>query len=163
MILHVRAARTYHYATRWSEMADLVAMALQKREYAAFFFADKQHTPETRDWWPDNMLLVGVNAATGYGGLVWYVSPARAELSGDAMSRHCWVSDNPHPPGFDPQVLADPGAPLHHDPRSTLPLAEIRAALEEFCRAGTGDRPGSIRWVRGEINGERLEDGQGPS
>ncbi|MER7735969.1 Imm1 family immunity protein [Streptomyces erythrochromogenes] len=39
---------------------------------------------------------------------------------------------------------------------STLPLAQIRAALEEFCRKGTGGRPECISWVKGEINGEIL-------
>ncbi|MET7749740.1 Imm1 family immunity protein [Micromonospora sp. NPDC005367] len=43
--------------------------------------------------------------------------------------------------------------------RSVLPLAQVRAAVEEFCRTGTGDRPECIRWVRGEINGERWAAG----
>ncbi|MGW2935724.1 Imm1 family immunity protein [Streptomyces sp. NPDC001156] len=42
-------------------------------------------------------------------------------------------------------------------PRSTLPVTQVHAALEEFCRTGAGDRPECIYWVRGEINGERLK------
>jgi hypothetical protein len=172
LILHVRIGPAYHYATEWSEMTGLVATVLSGQKPSipgigtdypvTFSFAERRHTADTRDWWPDNVLHVGVNSATGYGGLVWYVSPDRAARSGDETSRHCWVSDNPRPPGFDPQVLSDPGAPLCFDPRSTLPITDVRTALEEFCRAGTGDRPEHVRWVLGEINGERHDSSQWP-
>jgi hypothetical protein len=65
------------------------------------------------------------------------------------------VSDNPRPPDFDPRVVADPGYPLFHDPSSTLPLDQVRAALEEFCYSGVGDRPVSVQWIKGDINGRR--------
>ena len=122
----------------------------------AFSFAEQRRTAETRGSWPDNYLRVGVNSVTGYGGLVWYVSPKRAEASAREIDQFCWVSDNPTPPDFDPQVLSDPGSPLCYDKRSALPLSCMREALEEFCRIGTGDRPECISWVHGEINGERL-------
>ena len=77
-------------------------------------------------------------------------------LCEDVESQSCWVSDNPAPPDFDPRVLSDPGCPLWYDPRSTLPVARVRAALRELCRMGTGDRPECVQWVHGEINGERL-------
>ncbi|GAA4490662.1 hypothetical protein GCM10023191_023160 [Actinoallomurus oryzae] len=121
----------------------------------SFSFAGRARTADTKGWWPDNYLRVGVNSATGYGGLVWYVSPKRAQASGDEKSQWCWVSDNPTPPDFDPQVLSDPGSPLCYDRRSALPVPRVREALEEFCRTGTGDRPECINWLRGEINGER--------
>lgn len=168
MILNVRIGATYYYAETWPEMAELVAMVVQSQRISipgvgvgdpvAFSFAEQRRTAETRGSWPDNYLLVGVNSSTGYGGLVWYVSPKRAEVSGDEKSRWCWVSDNPTPPDFDPKVLSDPGCPCCYDRRSTLPIGRVREALEEFCRTGTGDRPECIDWVHGEISGERLAE-----
>ncbi|MCD0446640.1 hypothetical protein LO763_23770 [Glycomyces sp. A-F 0318] len=43
------------------------------------------------------------------------------------------------------------------DRAGTSPVQRVRAALEEHCRVGTGDRPRAVQRVRGEINGERLE------
>nr|WP_121175647.1 Imm1 family immunity protein [Streptomyces sp. 1114.5] len=57
---------------------------------------------------------------------------------------------------LDPRAVSDPGEPRFHDPRSCLPVPEVRAALEEFCRMGTGNRPECIRWVCGYMNGYRL-------
>lgn len=90
-------------------------------------------------------LQVSVNTATGYGALMWY-------WGGDDP---VWVSDNPEPPGFDPRVVSDSGYPLFHDPSSTLPIKQFREALEEFCYAGTGERPKSVRWVPSDICGRR--------
>jgi hypothetical protein len=167
MILHVQIGPTYHYATAWSETATLIARVLQGPpssipEPVTFSFADRRHTADTRGWWPDNLLQVGVNPATGYGGLIWHVSPDRAERSGTERDLYSWVTDNPQPPTTDPLVVSDAGAPRCYDPRSTLPLADIRTALEEFCRSGTGDRPESVRWVHGDLNGERLDDPRTP-
>ncbi|MEV0513813.1 Imm1 family immunity protein [Nonomuraea sp. NPDC050405] len=120
-------------------------------------FADGRHAPGTSTWWPDNFLQIAVNATTGYGGLIWFVSAERAEKAGDGISEYVWVSDNPCPPDFDLRVVSDPGIPMFHDIRSTLPVSLVRAALEEFCRTGTGDRPKCINWVRGETNGGRVE------
>ncbi|MGW2647851.1 Imm1 family immunity protein [Streptomyces sp. NPDC001393] len=169
LILNVRIGSTYHYAETWQEMSDLIEQVIREQQCVipgvgigdgvVFMFASERHAAQTRGWRPDNHLHVGVNSSTGYGGLVWYVSPKRADESGDEISQWCWVSDNPTPPEFDPQVLSDPGSPLCYDPRSTLPVTQVRAALEEFCRTGTGDRPECINWVRGEINGERLKLG----
>jgi hypothetical protein len=66
-----------------------------------------------------------------------------------------WVTDNPHPPHTDPKVVADPHGIWYHDPRSTLPIAEIRPAVEEFCRAGTAERPESVPWAKAYSTGER--------
>lgn len=71
---------------------------------------------------------------------------------------YVWVSDNPAPPDFDPRVVSDPCVPYFYHPRSTLPAAQIRAAVEEFCRTGTGERPERVHWVRGEANGNRLDE-----
>jgi hypothetical protein len=168
LILNVRIGSTYYYAHTWSERGKIIGLVLREQRVSirgvgvgdpvSFSFAEQRRTAETRGSWPDNYLRVGVNSITGYGGLVWYVSPKRAKDSGDEKDRFCWVSDNPNPPDFDPQVLSDPGSPLCYDRGSTLPISCIREALEEFCRTATGDRPECINWVHGEINGERLAE-----
>ncbi|MEU9079159.1 Imm1 family immunity protein [Kitasatospora sp. NPDC048538] len=56
------------------------------------------------------------------------------------------------------RVVFDPGDPRFHNPRSCLPVLEVRAALEEFCRMGTGNRPECIHWVRGYMNGYCLSE-----
>ena len=100
---------------------------------------------------PDNFLRVAVNEETGYGGLAWGVTDRHPIPSG------VWISDNPNPPEFDPRVISDPGCPVFYEPQSTLPLGLVRAALEEFCYLGTGARPVCVRWVRGNVNGRRLD------
>jgi hypothetical protein len=52
------------------------------------------------------------------------------------------------------------GGPLSFDPRCTLPGGRIRAAMEEFCRAATGERPDGVRWVHGGLSGARHDQGQ---
>ncbi|WP_369384102.1 Imm1 family immunity protein [Streptomyces sp. cg36] len=162
---------TYYYAETWEEKLglineimenmkseDLGAPGISAGESACLMFADRRHTADTFDWWPDNYLRVSVNAATGYGGLTWFVSAERADERKDEISQSVWVSDNPTPPDFDPRVVSDPGFPLFYDAQSTLPATQVRAALEEFCRAETGERPACINWVPGEMNGSRLTD-----
>lgn len=107
---------------------------------------------------PDNLLLVAVNNGTGFGALTWCVRethPAPRHLH-----EHIWISDNPDPPAFDPRVVAEPSEQAFHDRRSTLPVAKMLEAIEEFCRVGTGDRPESIGWVPGDLEGVR-SDGDG--
>lgn len=167
LILNVRIGGAYHHAETWPEMSSVIDLVLREQHVSipgvgigdpvSFSFAEYRRTAETRGLWPDNYLRIGVNSTTGYGGLVWYVSPKRAEASGEEKDQYCWVSDNPNPPNFDPQVLSDPGSPLCYDRRSTMPISCVREALEEFCRMATGDRPEFISWVRGEINGERID------
>lgn len=100
-------------------------------------------------------LRVAVNRNTGYGALIWFAAQG-FERSGGVYD-HVWISDNPEPPEFDPRVVSDPCYPLFHDPSSTLPLAQVRNALEEFCRMRTGRRPECIAWTKGEANGRRLD------
>lgn len=106
-------------------------------------------------------LRVAVNNATGYGGLVWSLNASDSRRGG--IYDHCWISDNPEPPKIDPRVVADPSLPSFHDRRSTLPIAWIGAAVEEFCRSGTGDRPEMIRWTLGDLNGRRHDLPQQPA
>jgi hypothetical protein len=68
-----------------------------------------------------------------------------------------WISNNPAPPVVDPGVIADPGLPRYHQPRSTLPVARVRAAVKEFCRTGTGHRPSRVDWAMGHLGGRRLD------
>ncbi|MFD8767103.1 Imm1 family immunity protein [Streptomyces mirabilis] len=168
MILNAVIHGRYHYAESWPEKARLVDEVMENMrserrdqpwispgEIATLMFADRRHSESVDDWWPDNTLQVAVNLESGYGGLVWFVTQERAMK--DEISEHIWVSDNPNPPDFDPRVVSDPGVPFFFDPRSALPIDRVRAALEEFCRHETGDRPECIRWVHGEMNGQRYE------
>ncbi|MFC1400943.1 MULTISPECIES: Imm1 family immunity protein [Streptacidiphilus] len=166
MILNAVIHGSYCYAESWPEKAALITEVMENLrferrdqqwvspgEVATFMFAARRHSELVRDWWPDNALQIAVNSETGYGGLVWYATQER--ISKDEISEYIWVSDNPNPPDFDPRVVSDSGVPYFFDPRSTLPIIRIRAALEEFCRLGTGNRPESIEWVHGEMNGQR--------
>ncbi|MEV7593013.1 Imm1 family immunity protein [Streptomyces sp. NPDC089922] len=169
MILNVQSGNVYRHAETFPEMVLLIDSVLREQRVSIsgvgagdndlFSFSETPHTIHATDWWPDNNLHVSVNLETRYGGMVWYVSPERADQSSNGVDEYVWVSSNPSPPSFDPMVLSDPGSPLCYARESTLPLAKIRAALEEFCRTGSGSRPESISWVKGEINGEILEEG----
>ncbi len=166
MILNAVIHGRYYHAESRSEKAEIVAEVMENLrserrdqarispgEVASLMFADGRHSESVRDWWPDNTLQVAVNSETGYGGLVWFATQER--VTKDGISEHIWVSDNSSPPDFDPRVVSDPGVPYFFDPISALPLDRVRAALEEFCRLGTGDRPECIEWVHGEMNGQR--------
>ncbi|MFG3294551.1 Imm1 family immunity protein [Streptomyces sp. NPDC048179] len=100
-------------------------------------------------------LRVAINPVHGYGALVWFVNDQFPRKRGVYDS--VWLSDNPDPVDFDPRVVSDPGYPLFHDPASTLPNSMIRAAVEEFCRTRSGERPECIDWIAGHVNGQRLD------
>ncbi|MFJ5123151.1 Imm1 family immunity protein [Kitasatospora sp. NPDC088548] len=160
--------RKWHYAETWPEMALLIDEAIKNLESesnspyyspgddARFMFSDRRYAGGTDA--PNNFLHVAVNSLTGFGALIWFVSDDHPVRGG--VFDHVWVSDNLNPPSFDPRVVSDPGEPRFHDPRSCLPISEVRAALEEFCRTGTGNRPECIYWVRGYMNGYRLPEGE---
>lgn len=169
MILNAIIHGKYEYAQSWPEMASLIDEVehrlrserldspwVSPGEVATFMFAGSRHSRSERGWWPDNALQVSVNSNTGFGGLIWYASQSRI-VEGE-ISEHIWVSDNPSPPDFDPRVVSDPSIPVFFSVRSVLPIARVRAALEEFCRVGTGNRPECIQWVHGELNGERHDE-----
>ncbi|WP_406177779.1 Imm1 family immunity protein [Streptomyces sp. NBC_00996] len=120
---------------------------------AWFSLASQRHSYEQRV--ADNHLRVAVNRQTGYGSLIWFVDGDSSRVG--EVCESVWISDNPQPPRFDPRVVSDPGYPLFHDPSSALPLEQVRAALEEFCRIGTGERPECISWAPGDANGQRLD------
>jgi Immunity protein Imm1 len=123
-------------------------------EHAQLVIARERRPDPYGEPWPDNWLAVTVNATTGYGGLTWCRPASTApQPTGDEIADYVWVIDNPSPPDFDPRVVSDPGVPYFYHPRSTLPVTLIRAALEEFCHTGTGDRPECVHWVHGHANG----------
>ncbi|GIM90889.1 Imm1 family immunity protein [Paractinoplanes toevensis] len=149
-VLNVSIEGDHYHPESWAETAELIDRIMRRQEnwFPGFGIGGSvalsvTAEPVTDSRLPDNYLQVGVNSFSGYGGLVW--------LGGGG----CWVSDNPEPPGFDPFVLSNSGGPLSFHPESTLPVARIRAAVEEFCRAATGERPSGVRWVPGGMSGER--------
>lgn len=95
MILHLRIGARYHYAETWPAIRDLITLGVDEQRFSlpgvgagdnvVFMFAERRHTATTRGWWPDNVLHVSVNSSSGYGGLVWYVSPQRAAQSPDEV------------------------------------------------------------------------------
>ncbi|MFJ4894991.1 Imm1 family immunity protein [Streptomyces sp. NPDC088788] len=105
----------------------------------------------------DSYLHVAVNARTGHGALKWMLTRGSTVAMDPSIADQVWLSDNPAPPSKDPNVIADPGFPLFHHPRSVLPVGRIRAAVEEYCRAGTGHRPTCTGWTPGQTSGRRLD------
>ena len=158
--MNVRLGKEWRYAGREEDVPGLVTEIMENLKYedksqrwlspgscADLCFA--RHRIERGDYLgeADKFLRVAVNRMAGYGGMLWF--------AGDDIQ--AWVSDNPNPPEFDPRVVADPWSPFFHDPSSTLPIDEFRAALEEYCYSGTGGRPTSVQWVRGDLIGRRVD------
>ncbi|MEU1798272.1 Imm1 family immunity protein [Streptomyces californicus] len=115
--------------------------------------ADRAYAPP-----PDNMLSIGVNFSTGYGGIIWYCDGnlsrrVSAELGHD-VAYYPWVSLNPNPPQVDPRVMSDLSCPTFFDRVSAVPLSLIRATVEEYFSAGTGFRPAKVKWAKGHYTGE---------
>ncbi|MFI9585828.1 Imm1 family immunity protein [Streptomyces sp. NPDC052236] len=107
---------------------------------------------------PDNVLSIGVDYSSGYGGLLWYcdgrlVDRVAAAVGADVAS-YVWVSLNPTPPESDPKVLSDPSCPSFFDRISALPVPAVRSTVEEFFHEGTGFRPTQIQWAKGNFTGE---------
>lgn len=160
MILNVRLGKEWRYAEGEGDVPGLVAEIIGNLKYedksqrwlspgdcADLCFAKHRIARKGYLGEADKFLRVAVNRTTGYGGLLWF--------AGD--DTQAWVSDNPNPPEFDPRVVADPWYPFFHDPGSTLPLDQFRAAVEEYCYSGTGERPSSVQWVRGDLIGRRAD------
>lgn len=166
VILSVAYGGRRHYAETPEEKNELVAevfdnlagesgegRAWSPGEDAWLSLAEERHGDDNRV--ADNFLRLAVNRATGHGALIWFVTQDSPRRGG--VYDRVWVSNNPNPPAVDPRVVSDPGHPLFHDPSSALPLARVRAAVEEFCRVGTGDRPECVDWVPGHMNGQRVD------
>ncbi|MEV6204778.1 Imm1 family immunity protein [Streptomyces sp. NPDC051771] len=119
----------------------------QMPEYATICIVDDQYPEETNQQWPSNYLHVTVNTGNGYGALRWLTTNSPAGADEDHMSHFVWISKNPTPPDFDPRLILDPSTPLYFPAESALPAEKVRAALVEFCRVRTGERPTSIEWM----------------
>ncbi len=166
MILSIHYGGKYHYAESLTDMNELIAEVLGSLpgesgeghawtpgEDAWLSLAEQRHSDENPV--ADNFLRLAVNRRTGYGALIWFVtqeSPRKGNIY-----KQVWISNNIEPPTMDPRVVSDPGYPLFHDPRSTLPLELIHATVNEFLRTGTGERPACIDWTPGHVNGQRLD------
>ncbi|MEV6201512.1 Imm1 family immunity protein [Streptomyces sp. NPDC051771] len=105
----------------------------------------------------DSYLHAAVNQQTGYGALMWLLTPGSSLSVEVATAAHVWISDNLTPPDVDPYVISDSDLSRYHHPHSTLPASAVRAAVEDFCRAGTGMRPSCIEWTPGDLSGRRLD------
>ncbi|WP_262056267.1 Imm1 family immunity protein [Streptomyces sp. STR69] len=167
MVLNVLFSKEWRHAESEVDRSRLVAEVMENLRFedssskwvspgedAWFCFSDHRFESVTVQNNPNTYLRVAVNRPTGYGALMWFATDRRTGRS--EIFDYTWLSDNPEPPDFDPRVVADPGYPLFHHPRSTIPLDSVRLVLEEFCRTSSGERPQCIQWVQGELNGQRL-------
>ncbi|MFF7216351.1 Imm1 family immunity protein [Streptomyces sp. NPDC008238] len=168
MILNVKCERRKWFAETSDEVSAVVAEVLghlqcwnKRGEYwhpgNTAWFAWLEHRHVDRGHIPNNFLMVSLNRETGYGGLIWFVNAGYPGPDPDEVLDNIWVSDNPNPPAFDPEVISNPGEPYWFEPRSTLPAADIEAAVEEFCRVRTGIRPECVQWTLGEVSGRRAD------
>jgi hypothetical protein len=150
-----------HYARSEAEVAELIDHILSELvqggrtpdgfevmpEHATLCIVKGKYPEETDERWPSNYLHVSVNTANGYGAVRWF-STRGPENSDEAhISRFVWVSENPSPPSFDPELILDPSTPLYYPRESAIPVAHVRTVLEEFCRVRTGDRPTGVSWM----------------
>ncbi|MFF7459790.1 Imm1 family immunity protein [Kitasatospora sp. NPDC008115] len=164
MVLNARYDMQWRHADNWNDASSLIDMTLaalkpyqERRDnilapgtMAMFCLAEHPLSDGAEG---DSTLLVSANSNTGFGALIWYLADGNPLKRG--IFEHAWISDNPQPPEFDPRVVSDSGYPLFHDRASTLPISKVRAALEEFARTGTGERPECISWTLGNIDGQR--------
>ncbi|MEU8542242.1 Imm1 family immunity protein [Streptomyces sp. NPDC048717] len=117
----------------------------QMPECGAVCIVKGKYPEETDERWPISYLQVAVNTGNGYGALRWFTT--KPEGADSDHSRFVWISRNPTPPSFDPRLILDPPTPHYYPTESALPAAQVREAIEEFCRVRTGARPESIEWM----------------
>ncbi|GLW03949.1 Imm1 family immunity protein [Streptomyces lavendulae] len=110
----------------------------------------------------DNVLGVGVDHESGFGGLVWYcmddVAERVAESQGEEVADYVWVSRNLSPPAVDPEVVYDRGGPTCFNRISAIPVEDVRSSVLEYYREGTGFRPTCVEWIKGNFTGELYEE-----
>ncbi|WP_299539000.1 Imm1 family immunity protein [uncultured Streptomyces sp.] len=124
---------------------------------AVFQVVDDVIFDTARDSAPDNVLTIGIDPTSGYGGLIWYCDgPLARHISaefGHDVAYSAWVPLNPSPPDVDPEVVSEPGCPTFFDRTSVLPLPVIRSVVEQYFREGTGFRPTQVQWTKGHFTG----------
>ncbi|GAA2112000.1 hypothetical protein HKK74_38180 [Actinomadura alba] len=116
--------------------------------FATFVLLMPHRDPMESDRYFDSYLQVSVNSLTGYGALRWLVPEGSEVRMDQEIARSVWISKNTEPPVSDPKVVADLSDGRLFEPRSTLPVSDIRAAVEEFCELRSGQRPAAVCWDR---------------
>ncbi|QHC31885.1 hypothetical protein [Streptomyces sp. HF10] len=110
----------------------------------------------------ESSLMLEVNHETGHGVATWWCGPYLAdqlEAAGrGGVGFDVWVSLASEPLDIGYGFLLDS---LHDessvaDPRSVVPIEEIKLVAEEYCSSATGFRPESIGWGSGNFTGELL-------
>ncbi|MFC7219304.1 Imm1 family immunity protein [Streptomyces polyrhachis] len=115
-------------------------------EQALFCIVEDSYPEDADTLHPDNYLHVSVNTTNGFGALYWWTIQAPEDDAEEDVFKFHWTSRNPNPPSFDPFVVEDPGGGTYFPREAAIPVAKIRAALEEFCRNKTGRRPECVDW-----------------
>ncbi|GHF06133.1 hypothetical protein E5082_13770 [Streptomyces griseoluteus] len=114
---------------------------------------------------PDNVLSIGIDHSTEYGGILWYCDGGLVDRvtksAGADVATNAWVSLNENPPETDPRILADPSCPSFFDRVSALPLITVRSTIEEYFCEGNGFRPKLIQWAKGHFTGELYTEAEG--
>lgn len=108
----------------------------------------------------DSYLQASTNPLTGYGALRWQVPEDSVVRVDPEIARNVWTSKNPQPPVLDQHVVANLNDWRLFEPRNTLPVSDIRAAVEEFCELRSGQRPTAICWDRGDFGAHHSPKGQ---
>ncbi|MFB7030220.1 MULTISPECIES: Imm1 family immunity protein [unclassified Streptomyces] len=161
MILKVFGDDVLYLRTEAEVLAHLDTIFAPGRQAGSWLTQDFQIVSgETED--TDNVLGVGLDYDSGYGGLVWYcqgrVAEQAALAQGTEVAEYVWVSKNPDPLETDPMVMYDPGSPTFFNRISAIPFGDARLAIMEFFREGTGFRPAHAQWVKGHCTGELYEE-----
>lgn len=160
MIVYCGSGSGEHYASTEREIETLIDQAVNNTrqrsvtsngfeivpERVDFSIVKGKYPEETDERWPTNYLYVSVNSKNGYGALRWWTNNIPDKAPADDPSRLVWTSKGEIAPPFDPELIADPGGPRYYSPAAAIPLAQLRKALEEFCRLRTGERPTCISW-----------------
>jgi hypothetical protein len=170
VILQVRTSGGISYGETSEEIHHLAMSAIGENKVlrdagefagrhltASLSFIDVRNGEQDR--FPFNLLLVSVNQETRFGALTWCVTDRSGKSGG--IYDYVWISNNLDPPTGDPRVVVESTCQSFHSPQSCLPIAEIRASVEEFCQARTGERPESINWIKGQMNGWRVDNPAG--
>lgn len=159
MILNVLFSKEWHHGESPNDAQRLISTITSNAgrgwesgealmiDEAWICFSEEKFERTDIQYSPNSYLKVNVNGQSGYGALAWY-----ATSGGDV-----WISDNPWPPSFDPRVTSDPHYPRFYDRRSTIPLEQVQAALEEFCFSRSGTMPACVQWIVGSLNGQRSD------
>ncbi|MFF4755668.1 Imm1 family immunity protein [Streptomyces sp. NPDC002514] len=144
------------------ELKDYLDEIFAEDRAGSYFNAHVQVvTGETED--VDNLLAIGLDYDSGYGALSWHCTGKIEErvnsVAGADMANYVWVSWNPVPPEVDPEIVSDPWSPSYFNRVSAIPLSDVRSAVEEYYREGSGFRPSAVQWVKGNFTGELLDEG----